>query len=143
MKKDRPKTKSRRITPWTGIHDATPMQAFIEECTRIEYESKHPTLKGSPEVALINSFVPKACPHCGSDGYRKKGFTSNGVQRFVCNSCGRSFCALTGTGFDRSRMQGYLDLFCFITNPPHNKYEKLEKLLTLAIRNPRLLRYRG
>ena len=28
-------------------------------------------------------------------------------------------------------------------NPPHNKYEKLEKLLTLAIRNPRLLRYRG
>lgn len=333
MKKDRLRTKSRRITPWTGIHDATPMQAFIEECTRIEYESKHPTLKGSPEVALINSFVPKACPHCGSDGYRKKGFTSNGVQRFVCHSCGRSFCALTGTvfdshrlpltewlgflldifgfgsfsltskgnrnsinttrywkdkvflllegsqdstmlggtvwidekfytvrapdirrrpdgtlynglsrnqmcigvgcddkghvlcilegvgkpsnkgtleafanhirpgsrlihdkershavlasmldlerevhdskelrrmpdkenpmnrvnqtcnmlqkflnahsGFDRSQMQGYLDLFCFIMNPPHNKYEKLEKLLTLAIRNPRLLRYRG
>lgn len=117
--KDRLKTKSRRVTPWTGIHDATPMQAFIEECTRIEYESKHPTLKGSPEVALINSFEPGGCGHCGGDRFVRRGFTSNGIQRYRCIGCGRTFNVLTGTVFDSHRLPltewlGFLlDIFGF------------------------------
>ena len=47
------------------------------------------------------------------------------------------------SGFDREDLQGYLNLFCFIVNPPKNKYEKLEKLLNLALHNPKTLKYRG
>ena len=117
--KNKPKTKSRRVTPWTDVRDVTPMQAFIEECTRKEYESKHPTLKDSPEIGLINSFSPEACPHCGSGAFKKKGFTSNGIQRYICLSCGRSFNVLTGTVFDNHKLPltewlGFLlDIFGF------------------------------
>lgn len=47
------------------------------------------------------------------------------------------------SGFTRSELQGYLNLFCFISNPPSDKYEKIEKLLDLTFRNPKMLRYRG
>lgn len=46
-------------------------------------------------------------------------------------------------GFTRDDLQGYLNLFCFISNPPCDKYEKIEKLLDLTFRNPKMLRYRG
>ena len=44
--------------------------------------------------------------------------------------------------FDRDRIQGYLNLFAFVMNPPANHLEKVEKLLDLAFRNPKTLRYR-
>jgi len=59
----------------------------------------------------------------------------------VCNMLQKFLNA--HSGFNRSQIQGYLDLFCFIMNPPENKYKKLEKLLNLGIQNPKLLRYRG
>ena len=43
----------------------------------------------------------------------------------------------------RLTLTGYLNLFCFISNPPCDKYEKIEKLLDLTFRNPKMLRYRG
>ena len=45
-------------------------------------------------------------------------------------------------GFDRDELQGYLDVFCFIMNPPSNRLEKVEKVLTWALRCPKILRYR-
>ena len=80
------------------------MQAFIEECTRIEYESKHPALKESPEIGLVNSFKPKACGHCGSGRFVRRGFTANGIQRYRCLECGRTFNVLTGTVFDNHKL---------------------------------------
>ena len=44
--------------------------------------------------------------------------------------------------FDREKMQGYLDLFTFVMNPPTNHLEKVELLLDLAFKNPITLRYR-
>jgi hypothetical protein len=44
--------------------------------------------------------------------------------------------------FDRNRIQGYLNLFAFVMNPPTNHLEKVEKLLELAFLNPKSLRYR-
>jgi hypothetical protein len=35
------------------------------------------------------------------------------------------------TGFIREDLQGYLNMFFIIMNPPENKYEKIEKILEL------------
>ena len=45
-------------------------------------------------------------------------------------------------GFDRDELQGYLDVFCFIMNPPSNRLEKVENVLIRALRCPKILRYR-
>jgi len=44
------------------------------------------------------------------------------------------------SGFIRDDIQGYLNLFSVLMNPPENKYQKVEKLLKCAIDNPILLR---
>jgi hypothetical protein len=46
------------------------------------------------------------------------------------------------SSFDRSSLQGYLDLFAFVSNPPDDLLEKVEMVIILAFRNPKLLRYR-
>lgn len=46
------------------------------------------------------------------------------------------------SGFNRSTLQGYLNLFAFVRNPPTEPLEKVEKLLHLAFQNPKSLRYR-
>lgn len=46
------------------------------------------------------------------------------------------------SGFIRDDIQGYLNLFSVIINPPENKYEKVENLLNLGMSKPILLRYR-
>jgi transposase-like protein len=46
------------------------------------------------------------------------------------------------SGFDRQYIQDYLNLFAFVSNPPHEMLEKVEKIINLAFQNPRLLRYR-
>ncbi len=45
------------------------------------------------------------------------------------------------SGFDRSQIQSYLNLYAFVINPPSDKLEKVEVLLNLAFENPKLLRY--
>lgn len=47
------------------------------------------------------------------------------------------------SGFDRSQIQDYLNLYSFILNPPFNKLEKVDILLNLVFQNPKLLRYRN
>ena len=46
------------------------------------------------------------------------------------------------SGFDRSCLQDYLNLFSFISNPPCDHFEKVEKLLLIALKSPNLLKYR-
>jgi len=46
------------------------------------------------------------------------------------------------SGFMRSEIQSYLNIFSVIMNQPENKYEKVEKLLFRAMDFPILLRYR-
>jgi transposase-like protein len=46
------------------------------------------------------------------------------------------------TGFDRKDIQGFLNLFAFISNPPNDLLEKVEIIVNLAFQNPKLLRYR-
>ena len=46
------------------------------------------------------------------------------------------------SGFLREDIQGYLDLFAFIMNPPFNKLRKVELFLEMAIKRKTQLRYR-
>ena len=44
--------------------------------------------------------------------------------------------------FVRSDIQSYLDLFAFVTNPPRDMLEKVELVIKMAFKNPKLLLYR-
>ena len=46
------------------------------------------------------------------------------------------------SGFDRARLEGYLDLFHVMMNPPDEKMEKAACVLDRAMRFPHALRYR-
>ncbi len=46
------------------------------------------------------------------------------------------------SGFDRSQIQGYLNLYAFVVNLPSDRLEKVDKILNLVFENPKLLRYR-
>ena len=46
------------------------------------------------------------------------------------------------SGFKRSDLQGYLNLFALISNPPEDLLEKIEIVIKLAFQNPKSLRYR-
>ncbi|GHU71616.1 hypothetical protein AGMMS49992_05960 [Clostridia bacterium] len=45
-------------------------------------------------------------------------------------------------GFKREDIQGYLNLFAFVSNHPTELLEKVELVINLGFQNPRLLRYR-
>jgi len=44
--------------------------------------------------------------------------------------------------FNRDDIQGYLDLFAFVSNPPSDLLEKVEILLKSAFENPKSVHYR-
>ena len=46
------------------------------------------------------------------------------------------------SGFKREDMQNYLNLFAFVTNPPTELLEKVELVINLGFKNPKLLRFR-
>ena len=46
------------------------------------------------------------------------------------------------SGFNRDCLQGYLDLFAFVRNPPHEPLEKVARIVNLAFEKPKSLRYR-
>jgi hypothetical protein len=46
------------------------------------------------------------------------------------------------SGFNRDDLQGYLDLYAFVINPPTEPLEKVEKIINLAFEQPKSLRYR-
>lgn len=46
------------------------------------------------------------------------------------------------SSFGRDNLQGYLNLFAFVTNPPVEMLEKVELMIKLAFQNPKSLRYR-
>jgi len=46
------------------------------------------------------------------------------------------------SGFTRGDLQDYLNLFCFIANPPHDRFLKVEAFMKRALDIPVLRRYR-
>ena len=91
--------KSRRKTPWDGADDLTATQEFLRTHYQEHYVVRHPRLSETGEIELINSFIPERCPYCGSQKFKRRGLTANGVQRYLCE-CGRAFVPTTLTIFD-------------------------------------------
>ena len=114
------KHKSRKITPWDGEIELTPTQEFLKQRYEDHYAERHITIRDSNEAKLINSYVPGKCPFCGSDKFKKRGHTSDEVQRYK-RICGKTFLPTTGTIFDEHRisisewMEYCLNVFCQVS----------------------------
>ena len=52
---------------------------------------------------MINSYMPKYCPYCGSEKFTKKGLDAIGIQRHKC-ICGKTFKPTTGTIFESRKI---------------------------------------
>jgi len=78
----------------------TVSQQFLFEAYGGMYQRRHAVLLETGEDALINSFVPEACPHCQSEHIRRFGQTSNHIQRYRCIDCQKTFTPVTGTIFE-------------------------------------------
>jgi transposase-like protein len=70
-------------------------------------------LRHEPSVKAIEAGgAPRACPHCGAARLHRDGH-ADGLQRYRCVGCSRSFNALTGTPLARLRHRpkwlAYLD----------------------------------
>jgi transposase-like protein len=76
--------------------------AHVEHLTPEQRQEAAAVLKGRPAVAEVTAIIEdrggaeRRCPHCGTDGAVGRG-RANGLRRYRCRSCGRSFNALTGT----------------------------------------------
>jgi len=107
------KTKSRRVTPWTEVSEASPLENFIDAVTGDDYDHRHPTFTESGETEFLNFRPATCCRHCGSEQFVKNGKTAYGLFRYKCKVCGKSFTLLTNTIFDShkisiSEWMGYL-----------------------------------
>lgn len=91
------RTKSRKETPWTHKTEPDSDEKFIDDCISNLYQIKHPTLKESNESELLNTIPVDKCRRCGSTEFKKSGTTSNGIQRYWCKSCTRTFTVTTTT----------------------------------------------
>jgi hypothetical protein len=95
--------KSRRKTPWDGEINLTPTQTFLKDNYSERYNANHGQVGESGETELVNSYIPVRCPFCGSEEFKKNGYTNSGVQRYKCN-CNKTFLPTTGTIFDEHKL---------------------------------------
>jgi 5-methylcytosine-specific restriction endonuclease McrA len=98
------RTESRKRTPWDEVSDLTPTQEFLREHYAAHYSERHRTLDESGEADMINSYIPARCPYCSEEKFRKSGRTKSGVQRYLCDGCGKTFLPTTDTIFDEHRV---------------------------------------
>ena len=113
--------ESRRKTPWDKKEHKTPMQKFLHQHYKTQYDERHPLLSETGETDLINSYVPKECPHCASEATKLNGRTRNGVQRYKCLSCNQTYSSVTRTIFEGHKisisewMEYTLNIFRYIS----------------------------
>jgi hypothetical protein len=67
------RSKSRRKTPWDKAASLTETQEFLKVQYTMKYDQRHPDADES-EIQMINSYMPKYCPYCGSEKFIKKGW---------------------------------------------------------------------
>ena len=98
------RTESRKKTPWDGESELSSTQAFLRQHHDRYYADRHRTLRESGEANMINSYIPNKCPYCTLEKFKRSGRTQNGIQRYMCGSCGKTFLPTTGTIFDEHRI---------------------------------------
>lgn len=95
---------SRRNTPWSDCNDITSFEAFISDTYESKYNERHRSISDSNEASFLNDYKPSLCPHCGSKAFVKNGKYKNGVQKYRCSICDKSFNILTNTIFDNHKI---------------------------------------
>ena len=75
------RSKSRRKTPWDKAVSLTETQEFLKVQYTMKCDQRHPGADES-EIQMINSYMPKCCPHFGSEKFAKKG-----LDRIQKNTC--------------------------------------------------------
>ena len=97
--------------------------------------------KESAHAKLVKEFSLKSESYSSKElrGLPDKNNPMNPVNR--CHHILKNFLN-AHSSFNRENLQGYLNLFAFVTNPPNDMLEKVEKIIEMAFQNPKLLRYR-
>ena len=90
---------SRRRTPWGSKENLTPLEDFIRTKYLDTFNYRHPKLAETSESELLNSYPVHECRICHSSHIVKRGFTKNGLQRYKCHDCKKTFTATTNTLF--------------------------------------------
>jgi len=81
----------------------TPTQVFLKENYEERYNAHHRNVGESGEAEMVNSYIPTKCPFCGSELFKRNGYTNSGVQRYKC-ACNKTFLPTTGTIFDEHKL---------------------------------------
>lgn len=95
---------SRKKTPWDSHDVLSPMQKLIKDRYIKAYDERHPSIKESKEIILLNSLKIDSCRRCSSTNIQKYGYTKVGIHRYFCNDCNRSFIPITNTIFDNRKI---------------------------------------
>lgn len=91
-------------TPWSTMNpnDLTPAQALVKASHDSIYAFRHEPFAGDAD--FFNGYVRSTCPRCGSAEISKSGHDRNGVQRYRCARCRKTFTPITGTIFEDHRL---------------------------------------
>jgi hypothetical protein len=76
---------------------------FLKENYDERYNAHHRNVGESGEAEMVNSYIPTKCPFCGSEQFKRNGYTDSGVQRYKC-ACSKTFLPTTGTIFDEHKL---------------------------------------
>ena len=97
---------SASATPWDGVPDSglTPSQIAVRDSHRSVYEFRHRALSETGDASFLNGYARDRCPRCGSERVSRWGHEADGVQRYRCGACGRTFTPSTGTIFEDHKL---------------------------------------
>ena len=98
------RTLSRKRTPWDEVENRTETQEYLRMHYLTRYEQRHPKRGELDEAVMVNSYVPSRCPFCESTTIIKKGYGNDGVRRYRCLACNRTFRPTTNTLFDSRKI---------------------------------------
>ena len=98
------KSESRSNTPWTNVANATPLQKGLDKAVKTTYEFKHKPILNKSELNIFNSVVITKCRYCGCNSFIKNGKTPDGLQKYKCKNCFKTFTIITHTIFDSHKI---------------------------------------
>jgi len=93
-------------TPWDNKHESElhPAELIVRQCHRDIYRYRHARTNLDGEAEFFNAYVRETCPRCRSFDIKGKGYDTNGVHRWYCHSCKKSFTPATGTIFEGRKL---------------------------------------
>lgn len=95
-----------------GYMDTTRFQNILQDMSDLTYAQLKKLRHESDRLIsenLVGQVIAEReevvadCPHCHSEEKNRWGVTKQGIQRFKCKSCGKTYNALAGTALHRMR----------------------------------------